>query len=104
MDVDAGPANNERPKELQATNEGQTVRHHPFVAQTSAVLDQSRTSPSGGLLPHPSLTDLARPALRRTQGSGRKNGAYSDRTKEWILQGKRKREVRGRPLDSGPLI
>ena len=26
---------------------GQQVRRHPFVAQTSAVLDQSRTSPFG---------------------------------------------------------
>src|SRR5262245_9002729 len=64
MDVDAGPANHERPpRKLQTANSrtnSQTT--HPFVAQTSAVLDQSRTSPPGGCYRHPSLTDLARRA------------------------------------------
>src|SRR5215475_14404194 len=96
MDVDAGPANHERPpRKLQTANSrtnSQTT--HPFVAQTSAVLDQSRTSPPGGCYRHPSLTDLARraPADARV---GRKNGAIRSNKRMDPLQGKSKKEVRG---------
>ena len=96
MEVDAGPANNERPQGTKA--QGQQVRQHPFVAQTSAVLDQSRTSPSGRRY-RAVLDRSCAPRSGGTQGSGRKNSASSGRTKEWVTR--KEKEIRDGALLTG---
>src|SRR5262245_26227589 len=74
MDVDAGPANHERPpRKLQTANSrtnSQTT--HPFVAQTRSIKDK----PSGRVLPPPVLDRSCAPRSGRRQG----------RAKEWCPQ------------------
>src|SRR5215467_4681639 len=74
MDVDARPANHERPpRKLQTANSrtnSQTT--HPFVAQTRSIKDK----PSGRVLPPPVLDRSCAPRSGRRQG----------RAKEWCPQ------------------